>query len=230
MDIKRPPAVMTSQRVPETVTPTNNFNASQKPLTLYGDQAGNFTGYGIHSGRSSHNYERQNGNQKTSDEEESNRILTRVFSCPYCSVLVDESNERCPTCDAFLHFEGRSNARRDGQQVWTPEQSNPNQQKQQRLQYSNNSNQSSRAGAFYPGESTFMKDDPQDSSSRAYMTRDVDSSYVQINDNLYEEVNDVLTWSCEHCTFVNPVTTKICQLCYKTPSDLSKFPNLAQVS
>jgi hypothetical protein len=51
-----------------------------------------------------------------------------------------------------------------------------------------------------------------------------------MDNSVYEDVDELLEWNCEHCTFANPLTTKVCQACFKTPSDLKKLPNLAQVS
>ncbi|XP_028391696.1 LOW QUALITY PROTEIN: uncharacterized protein LOC114516423 [Dendronephthya gigantea] len=52
----------------------------------------------------------------------------------------------------------------------------------------------------------------------------------EANEEMYEDIDEMLEWVCEHCTCRNPLSTKVCQVCCKTPADLKKFPNLVEKS
>ena len=146
------------------------------------------------------------------------RTFHRVLSCPNCSLLCTESQTRCLGCN-FILASGKTSG---GHQKEQPFNSNTNMtsgySKQQMLlkDVAKSNELATRTLPDIPHEQAIPP------HGQAVSPCDDNNSY-------YEEVDDLLEWNCEHCTFANPTSTKVCQLCFKTPSDLTKFPKLVEV-
>jgi RNA polymerase subunit RPABC4/transcription elongation factor Spt4 len=140
--------------------------------------------------------------QQSEDGTPNKKVLHRVHSCPSCSLLYSESQEGCPSCTGKL---------------------NPAQQ-QQLL-----NGQDFMAVRALPDPPRVQNTAARDKNTAA-RDKNTTARDKNMENSEYEAVDDLLEWSCEHCTFANPLSTKVCQVCSKTPADLKKFPKLVEVS
>ena len=179
----------------------NQSESTNQGFNQYGRSAQDFT-----PSRSEPSDNQQSGNSAPNK-----KVLHRVRSCPSCSLLYPENQESCPSCH------GNLSPTRQQHMLQTAE-------KQQNFT------------SGISDQKTLLKDmanTPNAMATRALPDPPCFQS-MAVRDNRmdnreYEAVDDMLEWSCEHCTFVNPLTTKVCQACFKTPADLKKFPNLVEV-
>ena len=148
--------------------------------------------------------------------------LHRLLSCPDCASLYSEDEERCPSCGAAT--EQIPGAK------FSPNQHTLNTAatKLPRSMPSgiSNSQQNRTLKDIAARNDLVGRPLPDPPRGQGQPARD-DKMDV---DDMYEDVDNILEWNCEHCTFANPPSTKVCQACYKTPSDLKKKPKLVEVN
>jgi hypothetical protein len=141
------------------------------------------------------------------------KALHRVLSCPNCSLLFTGSEGQCPSCIGKMKADKALELSSAAAKLPNfPSDITKNQQTLLKDMAKTQELMINRA----------LPDPPR---VQVVATRD-----SHMDNSVYEDVDDILEWNCEHCTFANPPTTKVCQACFKTPSDLKKLPNLAQVS
>lgn len=186
-----------------------NFNQSMngpQNFNQLGSGANNFS----QSGKGAPNFVRS-GDSPQKD----GRALHRVLSCPNCSLLFDSSQAqgRCPGCNQSLGKEDFSERSSLSQRQFGLDDA------------------AAKLPPSSPGQQMLLKDMVRTTEPPKRSLPEPPHVHGQSShDNLYEDVDTLLEWHCEHCTFANSLSTKVCQACYKTPSDLNKFPSLVEVN
>ena len=143
-------------------------------------------------------------NQSESSGQNQSKTLHRVLSCPNCSFLFNNDYEkRCPSCKVQLDTLLDDNGKQD---INTPANQNP------------------LLKDLAKSQELMKRTLPDPPRAPGVATR-----VNQGHDNLYEDIDEMLEWVCEHCTCRNPLSTKVCQVCCRTPADLKKYPNLVEV-
>lgn len=152
------------------------------------------------------------------------KSLHRLLSCPDCASLYSEDKGRCPSC-------GAAKEQIPGAQ-FSPNQHTLN-TAATKLPRSNfpsdisNSQQNRTLKDMATRNELVSRPLPDPPRAQGQPARD---NKMDVDDEIYEDVDNLLEWNCEHCTLANPPSTKVCQACYKTPSDLRKQPKLVQVN
>ena len=146
-------------------------------------------------------------------------VEARKRSCPDCATLYSEDEEICPSC-------GTATKQIPGAK-FSPNQHTSN-TAATKLPRSNFPSGISNSQQNRPLKDIATRNDlvgrplPDPRGGQGQPAHD---DKMNVDDDMYEDVDNILEWNCEHCTFANHPSTKICQVCYKTPSDLKKKPS-----
>lgn len=207
------------------VTPLTGHNQGSTHQNMY--QSENRAQDFNQSGNSPHGFN-QSGNSpqgfnqsgESVQKQTGHKLLQRLLSCPNCSLLYDASQGQCPSCDPSKEklFE------------FSPTQ------QQQRFNLDSAATKLANFPSDISNQQTLLK---EMAKAQELVTRTLPdpprgpglaTRVSHVDDPVYEDMDALLEWTCEHCTFANPLTTKVCEACFRTPSDLKKFPNLVQVN
>ena len=227
-EIRRPPSRTGTSH--DNMTSPGNMNIHVNPSQSYGNPMYvNYGPQGLYSGsekRTQGFYQSGNSAQDFHQSRDSTqtqaqqKALHRVLSCPDCFSLYDEGEGNCPSCSKAAA--AKSTAVR-----FSPNQHALN-TAATKLSGSgiSNSEQNRTLKELASRKELVGRPLPDPPRGQGVVARD---NEMDVDHDVYEDVDNLLEWNCEHCTFANPPSTKVCQACYKTPSDLKNKPKLVQV-
>lgn len=154
----------------------------------------------------------------------------KLFGCPNCSYVVSSTQPLCPNCKYQLVQNSPKNTNMSpyGMTTTVPFRSSGGKTSQDFDKFRGGYSDIPSRQKELSLARRRLPDRPDEKGSGKSFTSPANSS------SRYEEVMPMQKlgdqskdgWVCEHCTFLNPLTTQVCELCCKTPSELKKHPSV----